>query len=78
MSRHAWLFRYGKKCGACGVPWSEAIANDPCRSRRVRCAHHWERQIKGKKYVNNRGQCRSFTAHPSGYCATHRYEWRLR
>lgn len=41
-----------------------------------RCQNWWERRTPGKRYVNARGQCKRMTAHPSGYCSTHRYSYR--
>lgn len=41
-----------------------------------RCADTWQRKPKGLRYVTARGQCKRMTAHPSGYCSTHRYGYR--
>lgn len=46
------------------------------RVKAVRCADWWERGWKGHRSVAARGQCKRLTAHPSGYCKTHRYQYR--
>lgn len=38
---------------------------------RKRCAYFWERRTRGKRFVNNRGQCKSFARVGKSYCSTH-------
>ncbi len=45
-------------------------------TEKVQCAHWWEREIPGRRYVACRGQCRRETWHPSRYCKEHRYSFR--
>ncbi len=53
----------------------QAERGDPERHAR-QCAHVWERRTSGRRYVNARGRCSRFTAHPSGYCKAHRWTTR--